>query len=740
MRQRVKPLPEGTVIQDRFEITSVLGQGGFGIAYLGHDNLRKEDVVIKELAPDGITRNEHGCILLEELGRSTAHRLRQQFLDEARSLSRLNLPGVPKIRATAVENGTVYYFTEHYAKARTAADWVSAFGPLDESDAAKIIVSLAETLAAVHEKGILHRDIKPENILLRQGHPPVIIDFGAAREWHADKTVSQTAVFTPGYAPLEMYSESGMRGPATDVFGLAASAYFLIMGFPPVPVVDRLNGVPLVPPMPHGGQTQTLFSEAVVKGLALRFEDRPASMHEFIGLIRTGSFDAKSLTLEEIDEKLMLLKKLSPRKRQCPVCSEIMTEPKPLRRDECPVCRRGTIKKRVLNDHTCPACRIGVLKAFDNQSHPVICPICSKHKLHKHTRGFIRRTEERCCKGCGAVLSSASDIWTLADNPPDPDRVGETREWPDWRTLSGRSEKVMICDSCEAVYDIQADNRWKQIEPQPEKGKYDVLYPEEWARAAANLDPGCGTHACVACEADYYIDDATFTLLAAFEDPYGFAEKFLGRHLSPEQSRWVGSGKMSPHPGPTCTACGTEFDAEGTQWRLIRTSSCLLKSHTDELKDPVDWHRLATGIPCQSDEENFLLEAEAAIRRAYFEGEMDLDGKGTIWRGAASRIGGNEESSVLVGCDTELSFGPLLRKVRIGMEDVSSIDCRDSLLLLTFYDPEKDPIQFSLEPIELTAKLNSGDRTITLTADDLARRLGRILEHLVLQETETSIS
>lgn len=737
MRQRVRPLPQGTLIQDRFELGDVLGQGGFGIVYMGWDQLRKETVVIKELAPDGVTRDENGQVLLDELGRACAHRLRRHFLDEARILSKLNLPGVPKIRASAAENGTVYYICEYCNQARTAAAWVAAFGPLSEEEALRITTSLAETLAAVHEKGILHRDIKPQNILLRQGHPPVLIDFGSAREWHADRTDSQTSVFTPGYAPLEMYSESGMRGPASDVFGLAASAYFLLTGTPPPPVVDRMNGVKVQTPIAPGASRPSRFVSAIMKGMALRIEDRPASMEEFSQLMVLGEPASEAESLEELDQRLLELNRLKAHRKQCPVCSEIMSEPRPLRRDQCPVCRRGTIKKRQLHDRTCPVCRIGVLNELDNESHPEICPICASHKLERHTRGFIHRSEERRCKGCGAILSSTSNIWTLADNPNDADRIGETREWSDWRGLSHRANKVMLCDSCDALFDIRADGRWQQVSPEPGKDEYSLLYPEEWARVASQLDPGCGTHVCAACEADYFIDENSFTLLASYEDPYGFAERFLGRHLTLEQSRWVGSGKMSPRPGPTCTACGTEFDREGDQWRLIRTSSPALRPRADELRDPQDWHRLARGLPCQTDEQTFLKRLDSAVRQAYLDGEMDIDGKGAIWRGGAVKVGPQPETSTLVGSASELSFGPLLRKVRIGTDEIAAIDAHGDSLLITFRNPEMDPMQFTIDPIELTAPLKSGDRTIRLTAVDLCERVRLIMDGIAAEQKPT---
>src|SRR5262245_18505356 len=101
-----RSLPEGTLLAERFEIETVLGRGGFGIVYRAKDLQRNDAVVIKELAPDGTHRNAQGILNLHE---DTAHRLRQQFLNEARMMARLNLRGILPVRLGFTENGTAYY-------------------------------------------------------------------------------------------------------------------------------------------------------------------------------------------------------------------------------------------------------------------------------------------------------------------------------------------------------------------------------------------------------------------------------------------------------------------------------------------------------------------------------------------------------------------------------------------------------------------------------------------------------
>ena len=81
------------------------------------------------------------------------------------------------------------------------------------------------------------------------------------------------------------------------------------------------------------------------------------------------------------------------------------------------------------------------------------------------------------------------------------------------------------------------------------------LYPEEWARVASGLEPGTGNAHCLTCDADYFVEAGTITLLSAREDPFGFAEIQLGRLLTLEEVRWLAVGKESPRPGVVCADC-----------------------------------------------------------------------------------------------------------------------------------------------------------------------------------------
>ena len=136
MSQGPDPLGVGILLAGRFEVERVLGRGGFGIAYLVSDVVRKDKATLKELAPFGTTRSETGLIDLEA-GGTSSHRLRQSFLEEARLLSRLNIAGILPIRAVFTENGTAYYATDHLDQAVTLERILMQEGRMDPAGAVR---------------------------------------------------------------------------------------------------------------------------------------------------------------------------------------------------------------------------------------------------------------------------------------------------------------------------------------------------------------------------------------------------------------------------------------------------------------------------------------------------------------------------------------------------------------------------------------------------------------------------
>jgi predicted Ser/Thr protein kinase len=707
-------LETGTLVGGRFEIERVLGRGGFGIAYLAYDKVRRDQATIKELAPFGCLRSDAGVVELESGGVS-AHRLRQSFLEEARLLSRLNLPGILPVRAVFAENGTAYYATDHLAEAETLERVLLQEGRMDPAGAMDIVFQLLETLEAVHAKGILHRDVKPSNVLISPKGQAYLIDFGSAREWHADEATRHTVLYTPGYAPIEQLSERGRRGPATDLYGLCATAYRMLTGSIPMPATERVNGAELTPLRLLRPDVELPIAAAIESGLEVKYHDRPQTIAQFREALSDASVEEDEGSLAAYDAKLLRLQQFGFERRQCPACGGVLEQPKPLRKWGCPVCRDGVIRKRDITSRLCPSCQVGTLHKRPNDKPLGFCPLCITGEFAQRRQGLVKRKLFLDCMGCKAIFEVLNE--GIAVISP-PEQVSEPKSGPEWRDISGRSAEVWACDGCEAQYDLLEDGRWGQFVPSPKR--YKALYPEEWARVAMGLPPGAGNAACDVCHADYFVDDNRLTLLTTENDLHGFGAEHLGRLVDADDARWLGVGKASPNPGYVCNECGTELDIDGDYLRLVNTRHRQLIRQVGELRKLVDWHRVAAGLPEVHEEQEFRTDVSTAIQYAYEEGEIGFDSKNEVlWKGPGSR---DRQAGTLSIAKGEILFGGMIKKWRVPLDAVVGASGSGDSLELRL-SGEDEPVLFEITPVELTVHLNSGNKSVMLNAESLARRL-----------------
>lgn len=700
-----RPLKEGALLADRFEIEAVLGRGGFGVVYRAGDLQRNDTVVIKELAPEGTHRDSEGIL---QLNPDTAHRLRQQFLDEARTMARLNLRGVLPVRTSFTENGTAYYVTDYLPNATTLERVIQSEGRMDIAGALDILYQLLETLESVHDRGILHRDIKPSNVLISPKGEATLIDFGAAREWHADSSTRHTVLFTPGYAPLEQMAERARRGPPTDLYALCATAYEMLTGRRPVSATDRATGTPLTPIATLRPDVDAASAAAIEAGLALKYSDRPQNIEAFRELLNAEPPAPVGHSLFEYDAKMVRLQKFSFERRECPSCKGLLEEPRPLRKGICAVCHEGAIKKREIHPGLCPVCRIEPLREYKNLDPMHTCPICHTGWLKIRKKGLLSKEIVAECDKCGTVFEGNS-------------HEANGRTWREWLAESGRSEKVFHCESCNAQLDEEPDGRLKIVVSEKQL-KHTQLYPEEWDCVAVGLEPGAGNTECTLCGADYYVQGENVTLLGSKDDPFGFAREHLGRLLTFEDIRWLGVGKLSPNPGLLCHHCGTEFDRDGDYLRLVRTRNRRLARHLDQPIKLADWHRLAEGLPTVSEESEFMEGLIQEIVASYEADEVGFDDDNfTLWRGPAKRVG-QEGSGTLSITREELQFGGVFRKWKLPFDAILAAQAEENVLWMKI-SGEPEPTGLEIFPIELTIHLQSGRFTVELNAANLAARI-----------------
>lgn len=284
-------LPKGYRLQN-YVIERVLGQGGFGITYLAHDEALRQKVAIKEFFPGSITARNAATSAVHAQTESVIEVFNwglQRFLEEARILARLSHPNIARVLYFMPLNNTGYMVME-YEQGDPLDKWVDRFdaGRLPQQAVIDLLDPITEALAIVHGLGIAHRDIKPENIYIRADGSPVILDFGAARNTLSGKSRTLAAIVSAGYSPIEQYSDVAEQGPWTDIYATAGVAYFLITGEAPPDAPIRIEAE-------HAGRSDPCrrladeklpgfdkgFLRSIDRGLALRATLRPQTMEEW---------------------------------------------------------------------------------------------------------------------------------------------------------------------------------------------------------------------------------------------------------------------------------------------------------------------------------------------------------------------------------------------------------------------------------------------------------------------------
>jgi peptidoglycan hydrolase-like protein with peptidoglycan-binding domain len=264
----------------RYEVVSVLGQGGFGITYRARDSQLGREVAVKEYLPLALAVRQDGTTVLP---RSTGAAEdftwgRERFVAEGRTLASLqDAPAIVRVFDFLEANGTAYIVMQ-LLHGETLEARLKRSGPLKAADIDRILWPLLDGLEQVHNAGFLHRDIKPANILLDDAGNPTLIDFGASRAAIAGRSTALTAIFTPGYAAAEQMT-SAKQGPWTDIYGLSATLYHAITGQTPPSAFDRMLDdayEPLGKKLPPGFALGLLAG--IDAGLAVRASDRPQSI------------------------------------------------------------------------------------------------------------------------------------------------------------------------------------------------------------------------------------------------------------------------------------------------------------------------------------------------------------------------------------------------------------------------------------------------------------------------------
>lgn len=293
-------LPPSTLLQDRYRITQLLGQGGMGAVYLANDTRFSSKVcVVKEML-DHFHDPEQ-----RELAT-------QNFYREADLLANLKHNSIPEVYDRFTEANR-HYLVMEYINGTDLEQRINEQGnqPFEESAVIGWAIQVCDVLSYLHHQKppIIYRDMKPANLILTNFGKIYLVDFGIARFFNP--SARGTMIGTQGYAPPEQYR--GQVEPRTDIYAIGATMHYMLTGRDPqneppfsFPPVRELN--PAV-----SEETENL----VMKALDAEMDKRYTSCDDMIvELIRIGGAASNAV-------------------RQCPHCGENISKS----RQFCPVCR-----------------------------------------------------------------------------------------------------------------------------------------------------------------------------------------------------------------------------------------------------------------------------------------------------------------------------------------------------------------------------------------------------------------
>jgi serine/threonine protein kinase len=275
---------------DEYEISGVLGEGGFGIVYLAWDHSLQRRLAIKEYMPASLCWRSQGMqveVRAPRYEESFEAGLRS-FINEAKLLARFDHPALVKVHRFWQANGTAYMVMPYYDGITLKEALAQMAEPPDETWLRDLLAPLLDALQYLHDASCFHRDIAPDNVLLIDDGRPLLLDFGAARRVIGDMTRAVTVILKPGYAPVEQYGDmpGATQGPWTDIYALGAVLHFAIMGETPQASVTRLLADHYQPLAVRArGRYSPNLLHAIDRMLAVRPEARPQNIAELRALI-----------------------------------------------------------------------------------------------------------------------------------------------------------------------------------------------------------------------------------------------------------------------------------------------------------------------------------------------------------------------------------------------------------------------------------------------------------------------
>ena len=374
----------GQILQNRYRILRLLGQGGMAAVYLAEDTRLGRRCAVKENVPDPAASPQ------------TLAQMRQQFQVEARTLATLDHPNLPKVYDCFSEGGNEYMVMEYVEGEDLASALQRHGGPLPEKPVLIWIDQVLDALEYLHSQQpypVIHRDVKPGNILLTPQGKVKLVDFGLVKllDTANPRTASaMKGMGTPQYTPLEQYAGgAGHTDARSDIYSLGATLYHLLSGVAPPDVAQRLlDSSKLVPPRQLNLALSAETEAAVLKAMEIYPGQRYQTARELREALATSRVPVLPTTIT------------------CPRCGYVNAAGEIF----CQRCARP-----LQGDQPCPHCGLALPTNTSYCAHcgqtvtaaTVLCPQCGQ--AHAAGEVYCQRcaqplTGSQACPHCGHAV------------------------------------------------------------------------------------------------------------------------------------------------------------------------------------------------------------------------------------------------------------------------------------------------------------------------------------------------
>ena len=355
-------LRPGLELNNKYIVGRTLGEGGFGITYIGRDKNLDIRVAIKEYYPTGfVSRNSSASsTIMANVGNAAQvfEKGRKRFISEARIMAKFaSEPGIVGVRDFFEANNTAYIIM-NYLDGITLKEHLEQNGAIGIDQILGLLKPVIKSLERIHRRELIHRDISPDNLMLVDGELK-LLDFGAARDFSNIGNKSLSVMLKPGYTPEEQYRSKGMQGPWTDIYALCATIYKCITGITPDDSLNRAFGDDIKPPSSLGVTISGEQEKALMQGMAILQKNRIQSVHE----LRDRLYGKAPITVETSPVPPVA----KPEKRPVSADPNATVIGTPLSQT------RGTVQERSKSEYAVPTTRKAPLKTVESK-----IPVCKK--------------------------------------------------------------------------------------------------------------------------------------------------------------------------------------------------------------------------------------------------------------------------------------------------------------------------------------------------------------------------